>query len=168
VGEAFGSHLRLAWRNQLHEGTPTAIVLDVSGGASLSMALPAGESFVYSGVPPGTYTFAVRAANGSGSSAASNPVTLTFPAACVAAGTPANFSVTRNGSVISVAWNRAAAGPTPTGYVLTVTGAVSATLPVAQTSIAGAVGPGSYTISVAATHPCGNSPPTEPQTVAVP
>jgi hypothetical protein len=168
VGEAFGSHLRLAWRNRLNEGAPTSIVLDVSGAASLSMTLPVAESFFFSGVPAGTYTFRVRAMNATGASPATNPVTLAFPTACVAAGTPADFAVTRAGNVISVSWRPAVSGPTPTGYVLTVSGAVAATIPVAHTSLSGAVGPGTYTISVAATHPCGASAPTSSHTVAIP
>ena len=168
VGEAFGSHLRLAWRNRLNEGAPTSIVLDVSGAAALALALPVAESFFFSGVPAGTYTLRVRAMNATGASPASNPVTLTFPTACVAAGTPADFAVARTGSVISVSWRPALSGPTPTGYVLTVTGAVAATIPVADTSLSGAVGPGTYTISVTATHPCGASAPTSPHTVAIP
>jgi hypothetical protein len=168
VGEAFGSYLRLAWRNRLNEGAPTSIVLDVSGAATLSMALPVAESFLYSGVPAGTYTFRVRATNAIGASPASNPVTLTFPTACVAAGTPADFAVTRAGNVISVSWRPAVSGPTPTGYVLRVTGALAATIPVAQTSVSGAVGPGTYTINVTATHPCGGSAPTSSQTVTIP
>jgi hypothetical protein len=168
VGEAFGSHLRLAWRTPLNEGTPTGIVLDVSGAVSVSMPLPVVESFTFSGVPPGAYTFSVRAVNASGSSERSNAVPLTFPTACVAAGTPANFAATRSGNVISVSWSPAVGGPTPTGYLLAVTGSISATVPLTQPSIAGAVGPGSYTLSVVAIHPCGSSQPTVGQTVVVP
>jgi hypothetical protein len=168
VGEAFGAHLRLAWRNLLNEGTPTGIVLDVSGAVAASLRLPLVESFTFSGVPPGAYTFNVRAVNASGSSDRSNAVALTFPTACVAAGTPANFSVTRSGNVLSVSWTPAAGGPTPTGYLLTVTGSISTTIPLTQTSISGAVWAGNYTISVTAIHPCGSSQPTGAQTVVVP
>ena len=168
VGEAFGSNLRLSWRNQLHEGTPTGMMLDVSDAVSLSMALPVGENFTANGVPPGNYVFAVRATNASGPSGKSNTVLLTFPAACVAATTPTNFVATRSGNVISVSWTPAASGPTPAGYVLSVTGSITTTIPLTQTSISGAVGSGSYTISVTATHACGNSASSAPQTVVVP
>jgi hypothetical protein len=168
VGEAFGSNLRLSWRNQLHEGTPTGVMLDVSGAVSLSMALPVGESFTFNGVPSGNYVFAVRATNASGSSGKSNTVALTFPATCVPAGTPINFGASRSGNVVSVSWAPAAGGPTPTGYVLNVTGSISTTIPLTQTSISGAVGSGSYTMSVIATHACGNSASSTPQTVVVP
>jgi predicted phage tail protein len=143
-------------------------VLDVSGTVALSLPLPVVESFTFSGVPPGAYLFSVRAVNASGSSEGSNAVPLAFPTACVAAGTPINFTTTRSGNVISVSWNRAGGGPTPAGYVLTVTGSINTAIPLTGTSISGAVGPGSYAISVAATHPCGNSPPTLAQTVVVP
>jgi hypothetical protein len=165
-GEAFGSHLRLAWGNRLNEGTPTSIMLDVSG--SLSLALPVAESFFFSGVPPGTYTLAVRAVNARGSSAPSNAVTLTFPAACVAAATPVGLAVTRSGSLISASWTPGTGGPTPTGYLVTVTGAAILTIPVGQTSISGTAGSGSYTISVTATHPCGNSAPSSTRTIVIP
>jgi hypothetical protein len=168
VGEAFGSHLRLSWRNLLNEGTPTGIVLEVSGAVSAALTLPVVESFTFSGVPAGAYTFSVRAVNASGSSDRSNAVPLTFPTACVAAGAPANFVATRSGNVVSVSWTAAASGPTPTGYLLTVTGSISTTIPLTQTSISGAVGAGSYTISVTAMHPCGGSQPTVAQTVVVP
>jgi hypothetical protein len=152
----------------LHEGSPTSILLDVSGAVSLSMPLPVAESFAFSGVPAGTYTLSVRAVNASGASASSNPVTLTFPTACVPATAPTGFVVARSGNVISASWARGSGGPTPTGYVVRVTGAASLAIPVAGTSVSGTAGPGSYTISVSATHPCGDSPPTSTQTVVVP
>ena len=82
LGLAVGNTLTLAWQNTLTAGTPTGIVLDVSGAVSGSIPLGLSESFSFAGVPPGSYTFAVRAANGAGTSAASNAVSLTFPTGC--------------------------------------------------------------------------------------
>ena len=47
--------------------------------ATASIPLPVTETFSFAGVPPGTYTFSVRAINAAGTSGSSNPVTLTFP-----------------------------------------------------------------------------------------
>ena len=66
------------------------------GAATLSVPVPAGETFSYAGVPGGTYTFTVRAVNITGVSAPSAPLTLTFPSAC--SGPPqeaVNFTVSR-------------------------------------------------------------------------
>jgi len=69
----------LVWRNTLGGGTPTGIVLDVSGATQVSIPLPLSTRFSFSGVPTGTYTFAVRAVNGFGSSGPSNAGNLVLP-----------------------------------------------------------------------------------------
>ena len=82
LGLANDGNLALNWKAGAAGGSPTSFILDVSGALNLTMPIGAAETFAYAGVPPGTYTFAVRAENGSGTSAASTPVTLTFPDAC--------------------------------------------------------------------------------------
>ena len=134
----------------------------------MSLPLALSETFLFSGVPAGTYTFAVRAQNAMGSSSASNPVTLTFPAPCETPGVPVNFNASKAGSTISLAWSPPASGPTPTGYTVNVTGSFVASIPTTTLSLSGMVGPGSYTLSVVANHPCGASAPTAPQTVTIP
>ncbi len=52
------------------------------------------------GVPPGTYTFALRAFNASGQQQSSNAVTLTFPGTCSPPATPTNFSASNSGNTI--------------------------------------------------------------------
>jgi hypothetical protein len=127
------------------------------------------DSFRFSGVPPGTYTLAVRATNAAGSSPASNPVTLTFPASCTGVPqAPANPLVTKAGNVLEATWHPPVAGPAPTGYVLHVSGTFSGAFPLASRAISGAVGPGSYALSVSAVNACGSGPATAPVTVAVP
>jgi hypothetical protein len=59
-------------------------------------------------------------------------------------------------------------GPAVTGYVLLVEGALSATLSTQGRSLTGAVGPGTYTLRVAATNPCGTGASTLPVTIDVP
>ena len=104
-----------------------------------------------------------------GVSASSNSVTITVPGPC--SGVPAlptNFVVGKNGSVISASWELPAGGPAPTGYRLIVGGAFNGELALSQRTLSGAVGAGSYTLSVIATNACGSGPATAPQTVAIP
>jgi hypothetical protein len=102
-------------------------------------------------------------------SASSNSVTLTFPTPCSGApATPAAFAATKSGNVVSVSWSLPGGGPAPTGYLVNVTGAFTGGFAVPGRSIAGAVGPGSYTLTVAATNPCGTSAASAAQTVTVP
>jgi large repetitive protein len=169
LGLVNGSSLALAWANTAAGGTPTGLTLDVTGALALSVNLPLSETFSFAGVPAGTYTFAVRAANSSGVSGPSNSVTLTFPGPCSGVpGTPMNFLATKSGNVISLSWALPASGPAPIGYTLSVTGAFVANIPLNGRSISGGVGPGSYTLSVIATNACGSSPATTPQTVVIP
>lgn len=64
AGTAQASALSLAWQNSAGAGVYQAVVLSVTGSVSTSITLPGStESFTYAGVPAGTYTFTVRAAN---------------------------------------------------------------------------------------------------------
>ena len=168
LGLANNSSLHLTWRNSPAGATPTGITLDVTGPVTTSLFLPPSESFSFSGVLPGTYTFAVRATNAVGSSDSSNTVTLAFPGACAAPATPTQFAATAFGRFIQASWSLPADGPAPTGYILMVTGAYAGDIPVSGRSIGGAVGPGSYTLRVVATNPCGASLPTFAKTLYVP
>ena len=143
--------------------------LEVTGSISTSFTLGVTESFGFSGVPPGTYTFAVRASNAAGVSAASNPVTLTFGAcAPPGVGMPTNFVASKSGNIVSVSWAPPATGPAPTGYVLLVTGSFVGNFPTTGLALSGPVPPGSYTLRVLATNGCGNSAATPEQVVTIP
>lgn len=169
LGVRSGSSIALAWRNTYTGGEPTAMVLDVTGAFDGSLPLPAGDSFIFDGVPGGTYTLRLRAANSGGISTPSNTVTLTFPGACAGAPlTPANFLAYRIGNTVHVVWDPAATGPAPTGYVLTVGGTFAGSFGTAGRTLSGTVPPGSYQLSVLATNPCGASAATPVQTVVVP
>ena len=169
LGLVNGTALTLAWQQPASGGTATGTQLDVTGSLSASLPLGPGDTFQFPTVPAGTYTLAVRASNTSGISAPSNPVTLTFPGPCSGPPqVPAGFAATHSGNTVSVAWNLPLTGPAPTGYALLVTGAFNGTIPLATRGIAGAVGPGSYTVSVSASNPCGSSAFTPTQTVVVP
>jgi hypothetical protein len=169
LGLVNGSTLGLSWLNTLSGGTPTSLILNVTGSIVTSLPLPVSESFSFAGVPAGTYTLTVVAANASGLSAASNPVTLTFPGACSGApGTPTGFSATKSGSTITVAWNPPASGAAVASYTLQVTGTFVGSFPTTGRTLSGSVAPGSYTLSVSAANACGTSAATAPVTVTVP
>jgi photosystem II stability/assembly factor-like uncharacterized protein len=164
-----GSSVWLAWVNTSAGGAPSRLFVDVTGSFATSLTLPVTESFSVAGVPAGTYTVALRAANGGGSSAASNAVTITVPGACSGApGTPPDFVATKSGNVITVAWGLPISGPAPTGYTIVVTGSFVGDIPIGSRRAAAAAGPGSYTISIVATNPCGSSGATPAQTVTIP
>ncbi len=125
-----GSTLALAWRNTFGGGAPTGAILDVTGAATTSIPLGPGESLNVGGVPAGTYTLRLRSTNAGGASAASNPVTVTFPDACSGAPEPpTRFLAYRIGTTVFVIWESPAAGAAPTSYLLHVTGAITLDVP---------------------------------------
>ncbi|MDH4063822.1 MAG: hypothetical protein OEW19_05440 [Acidobacteriota bacterium] len=169
LGLVNGFAVGLAWKNTYDGGTPTSLALDVTGSVVASFPLLLGDTFSVAGVPPGTYTLAVRALNAFGSSPPSTPVTLTVPVACSGAPlSPAEVRAYRVGRRVFVDWALPTGGPAPTAYVLNVTGSWVGSLSTTGRDLNGAVGPGSYTLSVVAVNPCGASVGSAPQTVVVP
>jgi hypothetical protein len=168
TGLVNGSALALAWKNTFSGGPPTNILLDVTGPLSLSLPLRLSESFAFPAVPPGTYTFSVRATNAGGASVASNAVTLAFPAACLGPPlTPENFLAYRIGNAVFVVWDPPANGPAPTQYVLNVSGSVTGSFPTTLRRLSGTVGRGSYGLSVRTSNACGSSSATPEQVVSI-
>jgi hypothetical protein len=164
-----GSSLALTWRPRFFGGAATAHVLNVAGSMTASLPLSEATSVAFGAVPGGTYTLSVSASNTSGTSAASNAVTVTVPGPCSGAPlAPAGFLAYRVGNTIYVVWDPPASGPAPTQYVLTVSGAFNLSVPTTARALSGAVGPGSYGLSVAASNACGSSAATAVQTVTVP
>jgi large repetitive protein len=161
--------LGLSWVNTYGGGAPTSLALDVSGPITASMPLGLTETFSFPSVPPGTYTFSVRAINAAGSSGASNPVTLTFPASCSGAPqAPINFVTSVSGNLIALTWQPAATGPASMSYLVNVTGAFVGDVSTTARSLSGRVGPGTYNVRVRAVNPCGTSSATAMQTVIIP
>jgi hypothetical protein len=120
-------------------------------------------------VPGGTYTFRVRQTNAGGSSAASDPVTLSFPATCTGAPeVPTNFLGYRVGNTAFVIWDPPASGPTATSYLLDVTGSFVGTFPTTGRTLSGGVTPGTYNVRVQAVNACGASAFTPVQAIVVP
>jgi hypothetical protein len=164
-----GSTLSLAWRNTYAGGTPSRMVLDVTGDFTGPLPIAAGDRFGFAGVPGGTYTLRLHAVNAGGVSAPSNPVTVTFPGPCTGAPeTPSGFLAYKLGNTIFVIWDPATSGPAPTGYVLHVTGAFVDSFPTIGRALSAVAAPGTYNLSVVATNRCGTSTPTPVQTVAIP
>lgn len=170
TGLVNGDILTLHWKDTFAGGAPTGAVLDVSGAFTGSLPVPAGGGFSFPGVPPGTYTFALRATNAAGVSSASNPVTLTFPGACSGPpATPTRFLAFARGSLLGLLWDPPTAGAAADRYQLHVTGSFTGTVPMGLTrSLTTPVPPGAYTIAVSASNPCGTSAPTAATTVVIP
>jgi hypothetical protein len=168
VGVVKDSALGLSWVNTYGGGAPTSLVLDVSGAVSTSIPIGLTDTFGFPAVPPGTYTFSVRAVNAAGSSGASNPVTLTFPTKCSGAPqAPINFVASASGNLMSLVWQPAATGPASMSYLVNVTGAFVGDVPASARSLTGRVGPGTYNVRVRAVNPCGTGSATAIQTVTI-
>jgi hypothetical protein len=169
LGLVNGSDVVLSWTNTFEGGAPASLRLTVTGAVTATLPLPFGEAFTLAGVPAGTYSVTVRAANASGVSAPSNAVTLTFPSPCSGAPSmPTSFQAWKQGATIFVAWAPPAGGPAVTGYSVLVSGTYSGSVPTTGRSLSGAVGPGTYVLSVAASNPCGTGPATPAETVVIP
>lgn len=168
LGLVNGTALGLSWMNSGMAGVPTSMLLDVSGAISATLPIPAGESFAFPAVPPGTYTFAVRAANAMGASAPSAPVTLTFPGGCSGAPqTPVGLTASATAGRLAVVWEPPASGAAVASYVLDVSGAITLSVPFAARSITAPVPPGVYTFQVRAVNACGASALSAPVSVTV-
>lgn len=169
TGMVNGSTVALSWRNTFGGGAPTGFLLDVSGALTATLPLPRGEGFSFAGVPPGSYTVRLRAVNGGGASIPSNPVTLTFPAACSGVPhAPASVLPFRIGSTGFVTWGPPATGPAPTGYIVNVSGAFTGSFAVSGRTVSAPVGPGAYAIAVYGANACGIGAPAPGVVLSVP
>ena len=168
LGLADGRSLELTWRNTRTAGAPLVSVLDVRGSVNGVLSLPLTERFSFPEVPDGTYTFTVRAANGSGVGPASNAVTMTFPGVCERPAMPEALQASVIGRTVTLYWNPPASGSVATGYELLVTGAASLAVPLTGREVVTEAPPGTYFVSVSATNACGTGPATAPRTVVVP
>lgn len=170
AGTANGSLIELSWRNTYAGGEPTQLVLDVTGSFQTSVPLALTDWLSLNGVPAGTYTLALRAANAAGASVPSAPITLTFPGICQPTSQPpTGMRASVVGSLLQIAWDPPSAGGAATTYLLRSSGAFVGTLAVGATrTLAANVPPGTYVLSVAAANSCGTSAFSEAQTIVVP
>ena len=170
LGLANGTALSLGWRTPLEAGVPTNLVLQVTGALAGNLELPGNaEAFTFPAVPPGTYAFSLVSCSAAGCSAASAPVSLTFPGICTGPpATPAEFSAGKSGNTLVLAWGLPPSGSPPSSYVLNFTGAFSGSVPLAVRGVTAPVPSGTYTLTLAAANACGVSPPTSSITVTLP
>ncbi len=169
VGTVNGSNVNLAWQNTFGGGAPTQLFLDVSGSENATVPLGLTDHLTFSGVPDGTYTISLRAANDGGLSVSSNAITLTFPGPCSGPPlTPINFLAYNVGSTVNVLWDPAATGPAPAGFALSVSGSLVGDAQTTSRVVSATAPPGSYGLSVTATNDCGMSAATPIQFVTVP
>jgi predicted phage tail protein len=168
LGLVDGSTIALSWINTMEGGAPTSVRLNVSGSWSGTLPLLLGEAFRLTNVPAGSYTISVSAVNAAGESPPSNAVALTFPGACSGVpATPRNFVAVASGRTIHLAWDPPVSGAAITDYSVLVTGSYIGTLTTSARTLSGAVAPGTYSVSVIATNPCGASAPTAARTLAI-
>ena len=168
VGLANGTTLNLAWRNTFAGGLPTSLILDVAGPIGGSLPLGLIDNLTFNGVPNGTFTFALRARNATGTSGPSNSVTLTFPGACSGApDAPPNFLAYKIGNTLYLVWDPATTGSAPSTYIVNATGPVSGSFPTTARALSGVVPPGSYNLSITAQNACGSAT-TPVQTITIP
>lgn len=169
TGNATGDLLQLSWTNAGSGGVASAILLNVTGAATVSVALPPGtQTFSHAPVPSGVYTFSVAAQNAAGVSAASNSVTLSFPGGCTPPGPPLNLQVVRTGNIVTATWDPPSSGSPPNRYTVRVTGAFTGNFESVGRIVSGSASPGTYAITVTATNACGTSAPPPAQSVTVP
>ena len=110
----------------------------------------------------------MRAQNGS-YRAPSNPVTLTFPTACLGPPlTPVSVLAYGVGQAVFVDWSHAESGPAPASYVLQVTGSFVGRFVTTNRALSGTVSAGSYTLRIVAANVCGQRAVSAPVTVTVP
>ena len=170
TGLAFGSSLRLAWKNTFDGGAVDRVALDVTGPISTSLLLGPTETFAFDGVPPGTYVFSVRAQNTVGTSGSSSAGVIDLPGNLLGrtAGPNRASSRTALATPCTSSGNRRPPDRHRRVSSPASPAAFTASFPVAGRSIGGAVGPGTYNLSVAAVNACGTGPATAVQTVVVP
>jgi Bacterial Ig domain len=169
LGLVNGTSLNLAWRNTFEGGAPASLLVDVTGPVTGSLPVALTDQLQFNGVPPGSYTIALRAANAAGVSAATNSIVVSVPSVCAGPPLPpANFVLYKAGGTAFALWDPPPTGPASSGYVLNVSGPITLSLPLGARSISGVPPPGTYGVSVAATNACGPSAPTAVQTIVVP
>jgi hypothetical protein len=153
-----GDAVHLAWTPTFGGGAAGGYVLDVTGSLVASLPLPAVERVSFAGAPGGSYSLALRAVNGGGSSGPSTAVPLTVPGACAGPpGAPTNVLAYTAGGTTFLVWEPPTSGTAPTSYLISVPGVGS--LPSAARAVSGPLPPGTYTISVQSAGPCGLSAP---------
>lgn len=79
AGLAVGHGVVLSWRHPVTGGSPDQVLLEVTGPVTGNFPLGPSGTFRVDGVPDGSYTMRLRAANAAGASNATPAITLTVP-----------------------------------------------------------------------------------------
>jgi hypothetical protein len=175
AGTAALFDLHLTWRRPTTGGAIDRFLLDVSGGFTGSLPLPGtAETFSFSGVPAGTYTFRLRAQNATGVSDPSNPVTLVFPGGCPVPNAPSSLTAQVIRRDVTLFWSRPVGGGIPTRYEIEAGAFPFQTFVVATVGsssnmfTATNVPSGMFYVRVRAANVCGRSDPSNAIQVNVP
>jgi hypothetical protein len=113
----------------------------------------------------------VRAINASGSSTASNAITLSFPGSRLCAALPEAATSVRaslDGTTVWLTWRPPASGPEAESYMVNVSGTFEGSFHTAAPGFGGTVAPGTYVVTVQSVNSCGVSAPSAPITISVP
>lgn len=172
VTNVAGSVVSLGWMAPAAGIVPTGYVLEggINPGEVLaSVATDSAAPMFTFTAPSGIYFVRVRATAGSARSAPSNDVRLVVNAPAVPSA-PAHLLATVNGSTVSLSWTNTFAGGAPSSLWLSVTGDLTATLPlsIGESFTAAGVPAGSYTVRVVAVNAAGISTPSNAVTLTVP
>jgi Tol biopolymer transport system component len=167
-----GNLVTVRWTTAAFGPAPTDFVIE-GGSASTEIAASVASgsttpmfSFV---APAGSYYVRVHAVNGAMRSAPSNELQIHVNAAIVPSA-PAHLLGLVNGSTLALTWTNTYAGGAPTSFVLEVTGALTASLPVGRGdsfALAG-VPEGTYTLALRAVNATGTSAPSNAVTLTFP
>ncbi len=160
LGLADGDTLHLSWTLHPDRGAIAAVLLQVSGPVSGTLALGPVESFTFSGVPSGAYTFAVVATNDAGESLPSNAVTLDFPGTCSGPPQPpTGFRSWRTGTHLFIGWDPPVAGPAVSRYRVRVDGTFTVAFETTERLVSAPAPDGTYIVHIDAVNACGTSAP---------
>ncbi|MBI3492869.1 MAG: fibronectin type III domain-containing protein [Acidobacteria bacterium] len=165
-----GGLVTLTWSAPVSGDPVVTYIIEAGSAPGLSnLAIVTTNStattFSASGVGNGTYYVRIKAQNATGTSAASNEVTLVVgPVACTSApGAPTSFATSVSGSTVTLTWNAPSGGCAPTSYILQA-GSTAGSSALANDNVGNVtrfvatnVGTGFYYIRVVASNAFGKS-----------
>lgn len=171
VSSVVGSRVTVRWTPPALGPAPIGFVFAGGVNPSEELArLPLGPLPIFSlDVPTGAFYIRVHTLTAAGESAASNEVPLVVNVP-LPPSAPANLLGLVNGDTLSLTWRNTFGGGAPTGGILDVTGAATASIPVGATeslSFPGVPG-GTYTLQVRSTNAGGASAASNAVTLSFP
>ena len=172
VESSVGNTVSLRWGVPASGPTPTGYVVEggVNPGQILGSLPTAGPATTLTfTAPTGAFYLRVHALDGATRSSASNEVRVSVNVP-VPPSAPANLLGLVVGNTVSLAWTPTFSGGTATATLLTVTGAVNASMPLglSDTFTFAGMPPGTYTFAVAVSNAAGASAPSNAVTLTFP